>query len=229
VAGVRLLVVEDEPRLAALLRRGFQEEGYAVDVSGDGVDAEWLASEVDYAAVVLDVMLPGRDGFEVCRRLRETGRWLPVVMLTARDDVADRVRGLDCGADDYLVKPFSFAELAARVRAATRRNQPKPALVLRCGDLVLDPVCHVASRGHVEISLSSREFALLELFLRHPGEVLTRIRILEHVWDMNADPSSNVVDQYVAYLRRKIDRPFGTSTITTVRGVGYRLEPAPGG
>lgn len=221
---VRLLVVEDEPRLAALLRRGFEEEGYAVDVSGDGVDAEWLAREVDYAAVVLDVMLPGRDGLAVCRRLREAGRWFPVVMLTARDEVVDRVRGLDCGADDYVVKPFSFAELAARIRAATRRKLARPSLVLRCGDLVLDPARHEVRRGGTDIQLSGKEFALLELFLRHPGEVMSRTRILEHVWDMNADPSSNVVDQYVAYLRRKVDRPFGEDSIATVRGVGYRLR-----
>jgi two-component system OmpR family response regulator len=224
---VRLLVAEDEPRLAALLRRGFEEEGYAVDVSGDGVDAEWMAREVDYATVVLDVMLPGRDGLEVCRRLREAGRWLPVVMLTARDGVADRVAGLDCGADDYVVKPFSFDELAARVRAVSRRSLSRPAVVLWCGDLALDPARHQVWRGDSELQLSGKEFALLELLMRHPGEVLTRTQIVEHVWDMNADPSSNVVDQYVAYLRRKVDRPFGRDDITTVRSVGYRLRLPP--
>ena len=210
--------------MAALLRRGLEEEGYAVDVVGDGPEALWLGCEVAYDAVVLDVMLPALDGFEVCRRLRQAGRWVPVVMLTARDEVGDRVRGLDAGADDYVVKPFSFAELTARLRALLRRGSGHRPPVLEVGDLGLDPATHRAWRAGVELSLSPKEFSLLELFLRHPGEVLTRTRILEHVWDFAYDPTSNIVDQYVAYLRRKIDRPLGREDLETVRGVGYRLR-----
>jgi two-component system OmpR family response regulator len=224
---MRLLVAEDEPRMAALLRRGFEEEGYAVDVALNGVDAEWMASEHEYDAVVLDVMLPGRDGLEVCRRLREDGRWMPILMLTARDSVADRVRGLDTGADDYLVKPFSFGELCARLRSLVRRHHHGPAPIVQVGDLRLDPARRRAWRGEVELSLSPKEFAVLEVLMRHPGEVVTRTRLLEHVWDFNADHSSNVIDQYLAYLRRKVDKPFGRQDIETVRGAGYRLrDPA---
>ena len=220
---MRVLVVEDEVRMAALLRRGLAEEGYAVDVAGDGADAVWRATEFSYDAVVLDVLLPGIDGFEVCRRLRDGGCWVPVVMLTARGDVADRVRGLDAGADDYLAKPFSFAELCARLRALIRRGMPVRPAVLTAGDLRLDPAGRRAWRGEAELELSAREFALLEFLLRHAGEVVTRTMILEHVWDVAYDPASNVVDQYVAYLRRKIDRPFGVVQLETVRGAGYRL------
>ena len=220
---MRVLVVEDEVRMAALLRRGLAEEGYAVDVAGDGADAVWRATEFSYDAVVLDVLLPGIDGFEVCRRLRDGGCWVPVVMLTARGDVADRVRGLDAGADDYLAKPFSFAELCARLRALIRRGMPERPAVLAAGDLRLDPAGRRAWRGEAELELSAREFALLEFLLRHAGEVVTRTMILEHVWDVAYDPASNVVDQYVAYLRRKIDRPFGVVQLETVRGAGYRL------
>jgi two-component system OmpR family response regulator len=221
---VRILVVDDEVRMAALLKRGLEEEGHAVDVSGDGPEAVWLATENAYDAIVLDVMLPGFDGFEVCRRLREAERWAPVLMLTARNDVNDRVRGLDAGADDYLAKPFSFAELAARVRALTRRGRGSRPALLVVGDLRLDPAARRAWRGEVELSLSPKEFAMLELFLRHPGEVVTRTRLIEHVWDFAFDGVSNVVDQYVAYLRRKIDRPFGRADLETVRGAGYRLR-----
>ncbi len=224
---MRVLVVDDEVRLAALVRRGLEEEGYAVDVVGDGPEAVWLATEQDYDAIVLDVMLPGFDGFEVCRRLRNEGRWAPVLMLSARREVDDRVRGLDCGADDYLAKPFTFAELGARLRALTRRGaNPRPT-VLTVGDLRMDPATHQAWRGGVELALSAKEFALLELFMRHPGEVLTRTRILEHSWDFAFDGVSNVVDQYVRYLRNKIDRPFGRSDLETVRGAGYRLRVPP--
>jgi two-component system OmpR family response regulator len=192
-------------------------------VSGNGSDALWLATENEYDAVVLDVMIPPPDGFEVCRQLRKDGRWAPVLLLTARDSVDDRVMGLDAGADDYLPKPFSLAELAARLRALMRRGRiPRPP-VLELGDLVLDPATHRVQRGEVEIDLSPKEFALLELFLRHPDEVLTRTAILEHAWDFAYDGTSNVVDVYVRYLREKIDRPFGRQTIETVRGVGYRL------
>jgi two-component system OmpR family response regulator len=220
---VRVLVVEDEVKMAALVRRALEREGYAVDVAGTGADGLWLATENDYDAVVLDVMIPPPDGFEVCRQLRKGGRWSPVLLLTARDSVDDRVTGLDAGADDYLPKPFSFAELAARLRALMRRgSMPRPAL-LELGDLVLDPATHRVARGEVDIDLSPKEFALLELFLRHPDEVLTRTAILEHAWDFAYDGTSNVVDVYVRYLREKIDRPFGRRTIETVRGVGYRL------
>jgi two-component system, OmpR family, response regulator len=221
---MRVLVVEDEVRLALLLKRGLEEEGYAVDTSGDGAEALWHATETEYDAIVLDIMLPGMDGLEVTRRLRAKRRWTPVLLLTARDAIDDRVVGLDAGADDYLVKPFSFAELAARVRALVRRGRVERPTVLEAGNLRLDPARRRAWRGDVELDLSPKEFALLELFLSHPGEVLTRTRILEHVWDFAYDPSSNVVDQYIGYLRRKIDRPFGRDDLETVRGAGYRLR-----
>jgi two-component system, OmpR family, response regulator len=227
VGDVRVLVVDDEVRLAALVRRGLEEEGYAVDVVGDGPEAVWMATEQEYDAIVLDVMLPGFDGFEVCRRLRSEGRWAPVLMLSARREVDDRVRGLDCGADDYLAKPFTFAELGARLRALTRRGaNPRPTVIV-VGDLRMDPATHQAWRGDVELALSAKEFALLELFMRHPGEVLTRTRILEHSWDFAFDGVSNVVDQYIRYLRNKIDRPFGRDDLETVRGAGYRLRVPP--
>ncbi len=221
---VRVLVVEDEPRMAMLLTRGFREAGYAVDVAHTGTDGLWLATENEYDAVVLDVLLPGIDGFEVCRRLRAAERWAPVLLLTAMGAVADRVRGLDVGADDYLTKPFSFAELAARVRALVRRRGGARPAVLTVGDLRLDPAVHQVFRGETELALSPREMSLLELFMRHAGEVVTRTEILDHVWDFAYDGGSNVVDQYVAHLRKKIDRPFDRSDIETVRGVGYRLR-----
>jgi two-component system OmpR family response regulator len=224
---MRVLVVEDEVRTAGLLRRGLSEEGYSVDIALDGPDAVWRASEFSYDAVVLDVMLPGCDGIEVCRELRGRGRWAPVLMLTARDDLAARVRGLDSGADDYLAKPFSFDELFARLRALIRRGALERPAQLHCGGLRLDPATRQAWRGEAELELSPKEFALLELFLRHPGQVLTRTRILEHVWDYTYDGVSNVVDQYIGYLRRKIDRPFGIAQLETVRGVGYRLRATP--
>ena len=212
--------------MAALLRRGLQEEGYAVDVAADGVQALWQAGEYDYDAIVLDGMLPGLDGFEVCRRIRARGLWAPVLLLTARDGIENRVRGLDAGADDYLVKPFAFAELTARLRAVLRRGRQERPTVLVCGDLELDPATRTVCRAGRRVELTSKEFALLELLMRHPGRVFSRDRILEHVWDLGFDPASNVVDQYVAYLRRKVDRPFGREDIETVRGAGYRLRPA---
>jgi two-component system, OmpR family, response regulator len=221
---MRVLVVEDETRMARLLKRGLEEEGHAVDVAGDGPDGLWMATENPYAAIVLDIMLPGFDGFEVCRRLREAGVWTPVLMLTARDAVGDRVRGLDVGADDYMVKPFSLLELAARLRALARRDDRARPAVLGEGDLKLDPAAKRAWRGQTELQLSPKEFSLLELFLRHPGVVLTRTQILEAAWDFAYDGTSNVVDQYVTYLRRKIDVPFGRHDIETVRGMGYRLR-----
>jgi two-component system, OmpR family, response regulator len=221
---VRVLVVEDETKMASLLRRALEREGYAVDVAGTGEDALWLGTENDYDAVVLDVMLPPPDGFEVCRKLRARGRWAPVLLLTARDAVEDRVAGLDAGADDYLAKPFSFAELYARLRALTRRGARERPATLTVGDLVLDPAAHLVCRDGRPVDLSPKEFALLELFMRHPGEVLTRTQMLEHVWDFAYDGRSNVVDVYVRYLREKVDRPFGRESIETVRGVGYRLR-----
>jgi len=223
---MRVLVVEDEIRMARLLKRGLEEEGYAVDIAQDGPEGLWLATENPYGAIVLDVMLPGYDGFELCRRLREAGKWIPVLMLTARDSVGDRVRGLDAGADDYLVKPFSLLELAARLRALSRRDDRSRPVVLAEGDLKLDPAAKRAWRDGTELHLSPKEFALLELFLRHPGHVLTRSQVIADVWDFAYDGGSNVVDQYVNYLRRKIDTPFGRHDIETVRGMGYRLRQA---
>jgi two-component system, OmpR family, response regulator len=224
---MRALVVEDEARTAALLRRGLQEEGYAVDVAADGPDGFWQATEFSYDVVILDVMLPGYDGFEMCRRLRRAGCWVPVIMLTARAELEERVRGLDAGADDYLAKPFSFDELFARLRALIRRGTPERPAVLEVGDLRLDPATRRAWRGAAELSLSPKEFSLLELFMRQPGQVLTRTRILERAWDYSYDGGSNVVDQYVRYLRRKLDQPFGLRQLETVRGVGYRLRSSP--
>jgi two-component system OmpR family response regulator len=221
---VRVLVVEDEAKMATLVRKALELEGYSVDLAGSGTDGLWLATENDYDAIVLDVMIPEPDGFEVCRRLREVGRWAPVLLLTARDGVNDRVTGLDAGADDYLAKPFSFAELYARLRALTRRRARERPPVLEVSDLSLDPATHRVLRGGEEIELSAKEFALLELFMRHPDEVLSRTVILEHVWDFAYDGTSNVVDVYVRYVREKVDRPFDRATIETVRGVGYRLR-----
>jgi len=226
---VRTLVVEDEPKLAALLRRGLVEEGYAADVAQTGEDALWMARATPYDAIVLDVMLPGRDGVDVCRELRSSGVWSPILMLTARDGVDDRVAGLDGGADDYLTKPFSFAELLARVRALTRRGQPERPAVVQVGSLRLDPAARRVWRGDVELVLSRTEFALLEAFLRRPGRVLTRLELLDAAWDLGYENRSNVVDVYVRRLRAKVDRPFGARSLETVRGVGYRLSDDGGG
>ena len=223
---MRVLVVEDEIRMARLLKRALEEEGHAVDVAASGEDGAWLATENAYGAIILDVMLPDFDGFELCRRLREKGQWAPVLMLTARDSVGDRVRGLDAGADDYLVKPFSLLELAARLRALARRGDRSRPVILAEGDLKLDPAAKRAWRAETELRLSPKEFALLELFLRHPGDVLTRSQIIEAAWDFAYDGGSNVVDQYMNYLRRKVDTPFGRHDIETVRGMGYRLRHA---
>jgi len=210
--------------MARLIKRALEEEGHAVDVAGDGPDGLWMATENPYAAVVLDVMLPGFDGFELCRRLRAAGIWAPVLMLTARDGIGDRVRGLDAGADDYLVKPFSLLELSARLRALARRDDRRRPAVLAEGDLKLDPASKRAWRAGTELQLSPKEFSLLEFFLRNTGTVLTRSAIIEAVWDFAYDGTSNVVDQYVNYLRRKVDIPFGRNDIETVRGIGYRLR-----
>jgi two-component system, OmpR family, response regulator len=221
---VRVLIVEDEIKLASVIRRGLRAEGLAADVAARGEDAIWMAGATDYDAVVLDVMLPGIDGFEVCAKLREDSVWAPVIMLTARDGVEDRIAGLDHGADDYLTKPFSFDELLARLRALARRGPVERPVVLEVGELRLDPASRQVWRDTDEISLSAREFALLEAFMRRPGEVLSRFHLLEHVWDYEYENRSNVVDSYVRYLRNKVDRPFGTQSIETVRGAGYRLR-----
>ena len=210
--------------MAELVRRGLEGEGIAADVAVDGEEALWMAQAHPYDAVILDVMLPGLDGFETCRRLRSAGVWAPVLMLTARDAVEDRVAGLDSGADDYLVKPFAFAELLARLRALARRAEPERPVVLEVGDLRLDPATRRVSRGSSEIPLSAKEFALLEAFMRRPGEVLSRLTLLEHAWDLAYDNRSNVVDVYVRRLRRKLDEPFGRDSLETVRGAGYRLR-----
>ena len=210
--------------MASLIRRGLREEGMAADVAIKGEDALWMAGSTAYDAIVLDVMLPGIDGIEACRRLREAGVWAPVLMLTARDAVEDRVAGLDGGADDYLTKPFSFAELLARLRALVRRGPVERPTVVTVGDLHLDPAARRVWRGDSDISLSAKEFALLETFMRRPGEVLDRLQLLEHAWDYNYENRSNVVDVYVRYLREKIDRPFGVESLETVRGAGYRLR-----
>ncbi|HLY86510.1 MAG TPA: response regulator transcription factor [Gaiellaceae bacterium] len=221
---MRVLVVEDEKKLGELLGRGLREEGYAADVADRGEAALWMARAVDYDAIVLDLMLPGVDGFDVCRRLRSDGVWTPVLMLTARDAIEDRVTGLDSGADDYLTKPFSFDELLARLRALTRRAPAERPAVIEAGELRLDPAAHKAWRGQSELDLSAKEFALLEVFMRRAGVALTRTQLLDGAWDIAFESRSNVVDVYVRYLRQKIDRPFGTDSIETVRGVGYRLR-----
>jgi two-component system OmpR family response regulator len=223
---MRVLLVEDEIKMSRAIRRGLEREGYAVDAALDGNDGLHRASEWNYDAIVLDVMLPGLDGLEVCRRLRRAGRWAPVLMLTARDGVADRIRGLDVGADDYLVKPFAFGELLARLRALVRRGARERPAVLEVGDLALDPAAHTVTLSGRSVPLSTREFALLEFLMRNAGQVLSRPAILEHVWDYNYDGISNVVDVYVGYLRRKLEQPPGQVRIRTVRGVGYGLEPA---
>jgi two-component system OmpR family response regulator len=221
---VRVLVVEDDARMAAAIRRGLRYEGVVVDIAAGGEEALRLVGATDYDAVLLDVMLPDLDGFETCRRLRAQGAWLPVIMLTARDAVEDRVRGLDGGADDYLTKPFSLAELLARIRALARRGPVERPAVLEVGDLRLDPATREVWRGERQIELSAREFALFETFMRRPGQVLTQLQLLESAWDLGYEMRSNVVEVYVRYLREKIDRPFGVASLETVRGVGYRLR-----
>jgi two-component system OmpR family response regulator len=221
---MRVLVVEDQSKLAALLARGLREEGHAADVAGRGEEALWMAGAAPYDAIVLDLMLPGIDGLETCRRLRLLDIWTPVLMLTARDAVDDRVTGLDAGGDDYLTKPFSFDELLARLRALTRRVPAERPIAVEVGDLRLDPASRRAWRGDSELALSAKEFALLELLMRRSGSVLTRDQLLEGAWDMAYERRSNIVDVYIRQLREKVDRPFGSESIETVRGVGYRLQ-----
>jgi two-component system, OmpR family, response regulator len=223
---MRLLVVEDDVKLLRALQRGLQREGYAVDLAVTGDEALAQASAYDYDAVVLDVMLPGKDGFAVCKELRRSEQWVPVLMLTARDHVKDRIRGLDAGADDYLVKPFDFGEMLARLRALTRREPSERPAVVEVADLRVDPAAHVVTRAGREVELTPREFALLLFLARRAGEVVPRTELLEHVWDEAEDGSTNVVDVYVGYLRKKLERPFRRRPlIRTVRGVGFMLEP----
>lgn len=221
---MRVLVVEDDPGVTRLLRRGLERAGYAVDAVDSGTEALWMAGEVEYGAIVLDVNIPGPDGFAVCEQLRVQDVWVPVLLLTGRAAVADRVRGLDAGADDYLAKPFAFEELLARIRALTRRGDVERPTVLEVGDLRLDPATRTVSRAGRPVELTAKEFALLESMMRRPGQVLSRTDLLEEAWDFAFEPESNVVDVYVGYLRRKIDRPFDRRSIETIRGVGYRLR-----
>jgi len=221
---MRVLVIEDEPKLAGLMQSGLEEEGYAVDQTGSGVEAVWLATEQDYDVILLDLGLEDMDGIEVCRTLRDADVWSPIVVVTARDDIRDRVALLDVGADDYLAKPISFDELLARIRAVVRRGNPRRPAILSVNDLVLDPATKRVARDSVEIALTAKEFALLEYFLRNFDRVLHRRELIEHVWDFAFEGDSRIVDVYVRYLRQKIDEPFGTDTIETVRGSGYRLR-----
>jgi two-component system OmpR family response regulator len=221
---VRVLVVEDEPRMAGLLERGLTAEGLLVDLAGTGEEALWRVRDREFEAIVLDVGLPDADGFDVCRRLRAGGIWSPVLMLSAHGEIADRVAGLDAGADDYLLKPFAFDELLARLRALARRGPVERPVLLEVGDLRLDPAGHRAWRGDADLDLTAREFALLEAFMRRPGRTLSRWWLLEHAWPGDMEQRSNVVEVYVRYLREKIDRPFGRASLQTVRGVGYRLQ-----
>jgi two-component system OmpR family response regulator len=221
---MHVLVVEDDVRMAAALRRGLQAEAIVADVAGDGEEAVRRVRAGSFDVVVLDVMLPGLDGFETCRRLRDNGVWVPIIMLTARDAVQERVRGLDAGADDYLTKPFSLAELLARLRALARRGPVERPTVLEVGDLRLDPATRQVWRGDAEIELSAREFALFETFMRRPGQVLSHLQLLDAAWDIGYEQRSNVVEVYIRYLREKVDRPYGLRSLETVRGMGYRLR-----
>lgn len=221
---MRILVVEDETKMAALLKRGLHEENYAVDVATTAEDAIWMATAIAYDAVILDVMLPDGNGFDIVRRMRQDKCWAPVIMLTAKDAIGDRVAGLDGGADDYLTKPFSFEELLARIRALLRRGAQERPAILSVGQVELDPAARkVRVKGH-DIELTFREFTLLEYLMRHSGTVLSRTLIREHIWDDNFEGDSNVVDVYIRYLREKIDRAFGLNLIETVRGAGYRIK-----
>jgi two-component system, OmpR family, response regulator len=221
---VRVLLVEDDVRMAAAMRRSLRSAGVVADVAATSDDALWMVRAAAYDVMVLDVMLPDTDGFATCRMLRADGVWLPIIMVTARDAVADRVTGLDAGADDYLTKPFSLAELLARLRALGRRDPVERPAVLRIGSLRMDPGGRHVWRGAVEIELSGREFALLETFMRRPGQVLSKLQLLDAAWDFDYEHRSNVVEVYVRYLREKIDRPFGVRSLETVRGIGYRLR-----
>lgn len=220
---MRVLVVEDETALAEVVRAGLADEGFAVDVQHTGVDGLWAATENAYDVVVLDIMLPGLNGYEVCRQLRSRGVWTPVLMLTAKEGEYDQADAFDLGADDYLIKPFSFVVLVARLRALVRRGAPARPVVLTAGDLTVDPARRQVTRAGQPVRVTAREFALLEFLMRHRGDVVSKLQIIENVWDANFDGDPNIVEVYVGYLRRKIDQPFGRSAIQTERGMGYRL------
>lgn len=222
---MRILLVDDERRFTMAVKRGLEAEGFAVDVALDGNQGLRMGQENEYDAIVLDILLPGVNGYRVCSELREGGNWAPILMLTALDDELDEAEALDCGADDFLSKPFSYVVLLARLRALLRRGTPPRPAVLKIGDLRLDPAAHLCWRGGTEIRLTTKEFTLLEYLMRHPGEVLPKTALLEHVWDFAFEDSSNVVEVYMGYLRKKLDVPFGRSSIQTVRGAGYRLAP----
>jgi len=224
IALMRVLVVEDEPVMAQSLRAGLESEGFAVDVAGDGEQALWLASEVTYDAIILDLMLPKINGYVVCRTLRELENWTPVLMLTAKSGHLDEAEGLDTGADDYLIKPFSFVVLLARLRALLRRRGSERPTVLEAGDLSLDPATHDVQRADTKIELTAREFAILEFLMRETGKVVSKAAIMENVWDFNFDGDPNIVEVYIRSLRKKIDLPFGRSGIRTIRGVGYKMD-----
>jgi DNA-binding response OmpR family regulator len=221
---MRILVVEDEKALADTLREALTDEGFAVDLAHTGPDGLWAATEYPYDVIVLDIMLPGLSGYEVCRRLREQQVWTPVLMLTAKDGEYDQADALDLGADDYLTKPFSYVVLAARLRAVVRRGAPQRPAVLNAGDLAVDPARRRVMRAGVEVPLTSREFALLEFLMRRRGDVVSKHDIVQNVWDMNFDGDPNIVEVYISYLRKKIDRPSGRSLIETIRGAGYRID-----
>jgi two-component system, OmpR family, response regulator len=224
---MRLLVVEDDPSVSALLRRGLERAGYAVDAAETGEDALWLAREHPYAAIVLDLGIPAPDGFAVTERLRAEDRWTPILILTGRDALEDRVRGLDAGADDYLRKPFALEELLARIRALSRRGEVERPAVLEVGELRLDPATRMVTRGDHRVELTAKEFALLRALMVRAGTVVSRDQLLADAWDFAYEAGSNVVDVYIGYLRRKVDDPFDAAMIETVRGAGYRLNPAP--
>jgi two-component system, OmpR family, response regulator len=222
---VRVLVIEDELRLAAYIKRGLEAEGFAADVADNGTDGLWMATEQPYDVVVLDIMLPGMNGYKVCESLRSAGNWVPILMLTAKTGEYDEAEALDTGADDFLSKPFSFVVLLAHLRALLRRSAPERPAVLSVGTLTMDPATHCVCRGETEIELTPREFSLLEYLMRHPGVVLPKDQIVSHVWDWDFEGDLNVVEVYIGYLRKKIDVPFGLKTLVTVRGAGYRLTP----
>jgi two-component system OmpR family response regulator len=225
---MRVLVVEDEKKVAAAVKRGLQAEGYAVDVALDGIDGLWMATEHDYDVIVLDIMLPGKNGYDVCAALREAGNWTPVLMLTAKEGEFDEAEALDTGADDYLTKPFSFVVLTARVRALLRRASRSAPSPVEAGDLRLDPARHRCWRGETEVTLTAREFAVLEYLMRRTGQVVAKSEILEGVWDYDFEGDPNIVEVYIRHLRRKIDEPFARSAIETIRGAGYRLAASGG-
>ena len=220
---MRVLVVEDEPRLAEGLRRGLVAEGFAVDVVHDGVDGLWMAREEDYDVILLDIMLPGMNGYKVCQALREDKIWTPILMLTAKDGTWDEIEALDTGADDYVTKPFSFQLLLARVRALLRRGATERPVVLQAGDLSLDPSSKSVCRGGQDLALTAREFTVLEYLMRNKGAVMSKRDILDHVWNYDFEGDPNIVEVYVRRLRTKVDHPFGRCAVETVRGSGYRL------